>query len=88
MNFELEASLDGLSLLAHQITLKPKDMGSSKGLGSKAHASGSRRLEEVGSSFNTKPRALVGLSYNKRGGKERVLDLSNTGDDLADLRYD
>ena len=83
----LEASLDGLSPSAHQITLKPKDMGSSKGLGSKAHASGPGRLEEARSSLNTKPRALVGLSYNRRGGKEHVLALSNTGDDLADLRY-
>ena len=35
----LEAVSDGLSPSAHQITLKPKDMGSLKGSGSKAHVS-------------------------------------------------
>ena len=84
----LEAVSDGLSPSAHQITLKPKDMGSLKGSGSKAHVSGLGRLEEAGSSLNIKPRALVGLSYNRREEKECVLALSNTGDELADLRYD
>ena len=79
--YGLEASQDGLSPPTHQIV-------SSKGLESKAHASGPGRLEEAGSCFNTKPRALLGLSYNGRGGKEHVLALSNTSDDLADLRYD
>ena len=73
----LEASSERLSPSGHQITLKPKDMGSSKGLGSKAQASGPRRLEEAGSSLNTKPRALVGLSYNRRGGRS-VFWLSQT----------
>ena len=86
LNSGLEAVSDGLSPSAHH--LKPKDMGSLKGSGSKTHVSGPGRLEEAGSSLNIKPRALVGLSYNRRGGKERVLTLSNTGDELADLRYD
>ena len=30
----------------------------------------------------------MGLPYNRRGGKELVFVLSNTGDEFADLRYD
>ena len=30
----------------------------------------------------------MGLPYNRRGGKERVLVLSNTGHEFVDLRYD
>ena len=62
MDSGLEASSDGLSPSTHQITLKPKDIGSSNGLGSKAHALSPGRLEEAGSSLNTKPRALMELS--------------------------
>ena len=84
----LEASQDGLSPPTHQVILRPKDKVSSKGLEPKAHASGPWRLEEAGSSFISKPRALVGLPYNRRGGKERGLAFLSTGDYLADMRYD
>ena len=30
----------------------------------------------------------MGLPYNRKGGKERVLVLSNTSDEFSDLRYD
>ena len=86
LEFGLKVVLDGLSPSTHQ--LKPKGMRLLNGSGSKAHVSIPGRLEEDGSSFNFKPRALVGLPYNIRGRKERVLVLSNTGDDFADLRYD
>ena len=53
-----------------------------------AHVLGPGRLEEDGSSFNLISRASVSLPYNRRGGKERVLALSNTGDEFAELRCD
>ena len=58
------------------------------GSGPKAHVLGPGRLEEDGPSFNIKSRNLMGLPYNRRGGKESILILSNTGDEFADLRYD
>ena len=71
---------------AHQ--LKPKVRRLLNGSGPQAHVSGIGRLEEDGSSFNFISRAPVGFPYNRRGGKERVLVLSNTGDEFMDSRYD
>ena len=82
----LEDVSDGPSPSAQQI--KPKVRCLLNGSGPKAHVSGSERLEEDGSSFKFISRASVGLHYNRRGEEERVLALSNTGDDFADLRYD
>ena len=82
----LEDVSDGLSPSAHQ--LKSKGRRLLNGSGPKAHVSGPGRLEEDGSSFNIISRAPMGLPYNRRRGKERVLVLSNTGDEFADLRYD
>ena len=82
----LEDVSDGLSPSAHQ--LKPKGRCLLNGSGPKAYVSGPGRLEEDGSSFNIISRALVGLPYNRRGGKESVLVLSNTSGEFTDLRYD
>ena len=53
-----------------------------------AHVSSPGRLKEDGFSFNLISRAPMSLPYNRRGGKERVLALSNKGDEFAELRYD
>ena len=82
----LEEVSDALSPSAHQLKSKVKCI--LNGSGPMAHVLGPGRLEEDGSSFNLITRAPVSLPYNRRGGKERVLALSNTGDEFVELRYD
>ena len=82
----LEEESDGLGPSARQ--LKHKNRCKLNGSGPMAHVSGLGRLVEDGPSLNPISKAPKSLPYNRRAEQERVLALSNTGDDFVELRYD